>query len=716
MPFELFPLSSGGRSLTVVDFEVFAEHIRNAFFAAVPTVGTLEILMPQEAHAAAGDQENKQRETALQRASRSGIPEKTGPQTIVFPAPVAGADRPLVVASGLDPLALKKMSGDWLIDTAATIWSSLLAIKARHSDPLTGTYGATLFLGAAARMEARDDFHVVLVEAMAAARSPRDSLAQAKAIAGLLSAYDHRAFPLFHVGMGIFAYLISGRQRLILKSFCSSLISALKNKGCRRVHCGSSSLLLSRPDGTTQRERYRLPIDEAWRALHVACRRGPFAFCDYDVLINPGHFPLRSFSRGVLAKVQRRCRQLPTYSLLLFRPDKTDEQTAPWFQHVLTDEQPISAENGYMVVKPGFCAKTARSWAATVCERMLAADPQRGTVSVGISAFPEQGATTAAIVGNAQKALAHATLLGPASIVVFDNISLNVSGDVYFAEGDWAAAAREYRRGLLLAPTDVNLLNSLGVTYGMMNRTVEALKQFDQVLQVEPDNFMALYNRGLGSQSVGRHQEAVASFSSARAVFDAADDDAANVIDDLLFQLGFSQFCLGLYQSCIETFQSWHQRRPDSRSVDGCCRYIGIAYYRLEQLDQAVPWLQRALVYDEFDAESLSLLGELYLLQGEGDEIALRFCEKAVEIDERNTELVLRWGKVLAATGRYDEALKQVRHCTKARKTRVEAGHVLGTIYHRLGRRQQAWRYLKKVLNNPEAPEKLVAEARSLLN
>ena len=33
--------------------------------------------------------------------------------------------------------------------------------------------------------------------------------------------------------------------------------------------------------------------------------------------------------------------------------------------------------------------------------------------------------------------------------------------------------------------------------------------------------------------------------------------------------------------------------------------------------------------YDEYDAEVLGLLGEIYLQENEGDDIALRFCEKA---------------------------------------------------------------------------------------
>ena len=46
--------------------------------------------------------------------------------------------------------------------------------------------------------------------------------------------------------------------------------------------------------------------------------------------------------------------------------------------------------------------------------------------------------------------------------------------------------------------------------------------------------------------------------------------------------------------------------------------------------------------FDEYDAEVLGLLGELYLSENEGDDIALRFCEKAVELNPLYSEAYFR--------------------------------------------------------------------------
>ena len=86
------------------------------------------------------------------------------------------------------------------------------------------------------------------------------------------------------------------------------------------------------------------------------------------------------------------------------------------------------------------------------------------TVALGVASWPCLDFAKSDIPGNCLKALLHSSFLGPGSMVVFDHLSFNVSGDFFFEEGDYRAAIREYQRGLRLQPFDLNLINSLGVT------------------------------------------------------------------------------------------------------------------------------------------------------------------------------------------------------------------------------------------------------------
>ena len=78
---------------------------------------------------------------------------------------------------------------------------------------------------------------------------------------------------------------------------------------------------------------------------------------------------------------------------------------------------------------------------------------------------------------------------GKSSAAVFDAVSLNISGDIYFGDGDLAKAVKEYKRGLKCDSRDVNLHNSLGVALAMMNKLSSALQSFKKALALDERQF-----------------------------------------------------------------------------------------------------------------------------------------------------------------------------------------------------------------------------------
>ena len=96
-----------------------------------------------------------------------------------------------------------------------------------------------------------------------------------------------------------------------------------------------------------------------------------------------------------------------------------------------------------------------------------------------------------------------------------------------------------------------------------------------------------------------------------------------------------------------------------------------MSFYALRNHKKAATWLQRGLSVNQGDAESLSLLGMIYMRTGEGDDIALKFCEKSVEIDPDSLECRLRYAQVLAASGDLATAEKIYRSMTRSRKMRI---------------------------------------------
>ena len=67
--------------------------------------------------------------------------------------------------------------------------------------------------------------------------------------------------------------------------------------------------------------------------------------------------------------------------------------------------------------------------------------------------------------------------------------------------------------------------------------------------------------------------------------------------------------------------------------------------------------LQRAVRYNPHDADALSMLGELYALENEGNEIALSLCQQDVNIDDRHWKYWYRLALVRFRMASYESAM-----------------------------------------------------------
>jgi cytochrome c-type biogenesis protein CcmH/NrfG len=142
----------------------------------------------------------------------------------------------------------------------------------------------------------------------------------------------------------------------------------------------------------------------------------------------------------------------------------------------------------------------------------------------------------------------------------------------------------------------------------------------------------------------------------------------------------------------------WFEENKDNKNSLRCGRYIGISSYYLKNTAQASQWLQRGLSDDGADAESLSMLGEIYLKGKEGDEIALKLCEKSVEIDPNNVMLLLRYARALSACGHQEQALEILKQCVRKNNVKAESLLEMAEIYVKQHEISKCRQCLKKVL------------------
>jgi tetratricopeptide (TPR) repeat protein len=279
------------------------------------------------------------------------------------------------------------------------------------------------------------------------------------------------------------------------------------------------------------------------------------------------------------------------------------------------------------------------------------------TATIGVAVYPTLNFKKGQIIENALKALEHARFFGPHSKAAFDSVTLNISGDQLYDQGDVEGAINEFKLALLLDPSNINVHNSLGVCYGVLGQLNQAGDEFKNALGIDPDETMALYNMGLVEMLKGHQKEAMDFFNQAQAVGEESFE--------LLFQKGRLFLQLKAYRDGLRELR----KAVEVNDKHGpAFRFLGECYFHLDRIDEAISAFQKALTLTPNDAESLSTLGWLFHLQGENADIAITLCEQSVDIVPGNGLYRQRLGKLYHNKNRLEDALSQ-----------FEKAHELGT-------------------------------------
>jgi len=275
-----------------------------------------------------------------------------------------------------------------------------------------------------------------------------------------------------------------------------------------------------------------------------------------------------------------------------------------------------------------------------------------GSVSAGVASYPTGDFKKEDVFDNSRKALIHASFFGPDSAVLFDAVSLNISGDELYQKGDVPGAIQELKTALKLDPENVNILNSLGVCYGVEGELGKALEAFEGATRINPQEVMALYNAGYVHGMLQQTEDALKCYQKA----EATGEDVFEVI----FQLGKLYLDQGELDAAKTYLEKAIWLQPDAWIA---YLHLGECCEALHMTDEAVSHYETAVKKNPTDACALSALGSLYDEKAENPEISALFCEKAVEMSPENGLFQFRLGKVYF---RQDQAEKALSAFNKA--------------------------------------------------
>lgn len=705
---ETFPLHIDAGHLEEADFGLFAVHFRQRIAEEIPCSGDVHFLQHSDALPKISADPLVGSELAARFrdiVSREATVCKVASHLLI-PFPVRGGQQVIALITEVDALVIERSATDWLIDVRDGLVARFLQLKEWYTDLETGLLNSSHLFDMLSSLPGKSRIAVFLVSIPPKSGLANEAFRHTQRAAKSLLSFTSRTFSLHHLGQSLFALLVPEEEIGTAEQFSARLAQLLRRDSFPQVHIGSSRVAA----GATDPQR---ALDEAWTALQTAGRRGPLAFCDYSFLASAACHPLRPVESDLMKRYGKISRKSKKFALIQFHEGCGTDILSRQHLDSSTSFEPVclGKDGGEVLFVDGVTGEEALA----VARVLLAGIPDEGAQGrrcCGVSCFPFHTFSRSETILNSRKAVLHAELLGPGNAVLFDAVSLNVSGDIHFGDGDLACALKEYRRGAAVDPGDVNLLNSLGVTFALLNQQKAAQAAFSRALEQDGSNTLALYNLGLGAQHNGNMSEAVSYFEMARSACQMDDD--AGVCQEVELHLGRLYCQEGRFEESLGCLTTW-LKNVDVRQQARVFRYLGEAYLGVNQPREAMLWLQRAMRHNEYDHETLSLLGSATWQAREGDDIALTFCQKSVDLSPNDSRLRLRLAALQLELGQPERALANLLVCRGRKELLTEVQLAKARAYLQLGDVVGAKRWAGRVLRRSRAESALHVQAEMLL-
>ena len=233
--------------------------------------------------------------------------------------------------------------------------------------------------------------------------------------------------------------------------------------------------------------------------------------------------------------------------------------------------------------------------AASLLEQALAADSRADSLHTQLAAaYRGLGRTAEAEAQLKQWRNTELPMADPLreelNAVLESGLSYDVRGTRAMAQGDYAAAADFFRKGVELTPGATQLGRSLrhklATTHALRGNTDEATAGFEDVVRLAPSEGLddpaakAHYSLGIVSATAGRGAEAIAHFSKA-VVFNPTYLEARMALGDALRAAGRDEAALEHYAAAV---------RLNPMAADARIGYA-VALVRLRRYASARDWL-----------------------------------------------------------------------------------------------------------------------------
>ena len=298
--------------------------------------------------------------------------------------------------------------------------------------------------------------------------------------------------------------------------------------------------------------------------------------------------------------------------------------------------------NSIILFHPGTVQSLSDNFATLAC---MVKEQLGLLLAVGIAPHPYLDFRKADTLENCGKALEYALLLPEPHVGLMDSLTLNISADKRYSQGDTFGAIKEYKLALLADESNILAWNSLGICLAGIGKHAEAEHDFRQALDYNPKDIMALYNLGNLCQTSARLEEAATFFKT------CLDNEPAHLF--ALVRLGQIAEARG-NRAEARTLYEQAADMPGGKSMT--YRHFAKLCIADNNEDEAREHLHSAILHDPQDAVSLQMLASLYLDAGEDPEMSASLARQSVALkpELRTGWLVL--ARALDALGKTEQA------------------------------------------------------------
>jgi Tfp pilus assembly protein PilF len=171
-------------------------------------------------------------------------------------------------------------------------------------------------------------------------------------------------------------------------------------------------------------------------------------------------------------------------------------------------------------------------------------------------------------------------VLGAASAAILAGLM----AAAYVQTGYWKDSVSLWTHTLACTPPNPSAHSSLGMALADQGKVAEAIRQYEEAIQLQPDLPVAHYNWGIALADQGKLDEAIQHYRRAVEI----KPDYVQALNNLGQALGES----GRLQEAIQQFERALQVRPNFVEAHFD---LGVALARQGKLDEAIPHFQQAL-------------------------------------------------------------------------------------------------------------------------